>query len=237
MVRTAGFEGMLVSFDGKLSESANRAALAFRAAVAGENWQGVEEVSSSLVSVCIRFDPLHLPHAVMQAKLTGLLDGQDWYQAELPGGRRFWRIPAVYGTSLAPQLGEAAQAAGLSEAEAIAELSSARVRVQTIGFAPGQPYLGELPEAWDIPRQSTLTRRIPEGAVAVAIRQMVLFSAATPTGWRHVAQTAIQLFQPQADDSFVLRPGDEVTFPSIAPDRLQALRHDPMGGATSELIQ
>lgn len=236
VIRTAGVTGMLISFDAKLSESANRAALAFRAAVAAQAWDGVEEVSSSLVSVCLRFDPLHLDHADLQARLQRLLGSQNWFQADLPTGRRLWRIPTVFGTDLAPQLGEAAEVAGLSEAEAISSLTQAPVRVQTIGFAPGQPYLGELPEVWDIPRQAELTKRIPEGALAVAIRQLVLFSASTPTGWRHVGQTAIKLFQPHAEDPFVLRAGDEVQFHAVSAEALTNMRHDPMGGATKEAL-
>lgn len=237
VIRTAGVTGMLISFDNKLSESANRAALAFRAAVVAEAWDGIEEVSTSLVSVSIRFDPLHLAHVMLQARLQRLLDSQNWFLADMPTGRRLWRIPTVFGTDLAPQLGEAAEVAGISEAEAITSLQQSRVRVQTIGFAPGQPYLGELPEVWDIPRQAELTKRIPEGALAVAIRQLVLFSASTPTGWRHVGQTAIKLFQPQAQDPFVLRAGDEILFHAVTPEELKNLRHDPMGGATQEAIQ
>jgi len=241
MIRAGGFNGLLVSFDEKLSEAGNRAAIAFSAAVAAENWDGVEDVSSSLVSVCIRFDPLHLPHDLLRAKLQKLLKSADWDQAGLPDGRRFWRIPTVFGTELAPQLGEAANAAGLTEAEAIASISKTRVRVQTIGFAPGQPYLGELPEAWDIPRQSQLTGQIPAGALAVAIRQMVLFSASTPTGWRHIGQTALKLFQPHSETPFALRAGDEVIFTPVSVDALRVFQSDtlshPLGGATFEVIQ
>lgn len=235
-LRTVGVDGLLVSFADRLTEPANRAALAFRAAVDAAGWDGVEETSSSLVSTYLRFDPLHLSHERLEGLLNGLLDSTDWYAAPLPSGRRLWRIPTVFGTDLAPQLAQAAEAAGLSEAEAVTSLAQSRVRVQTIGFAPGQPYLGALPEIWDIPRQSQLTERIPEGALAVAIRQLVLFSVATPTGWQHVGQTAIKLFQPDTDTPFLLRPGDEVQFTPTDPETLEALRRDPRGGAQSEVI-
>ncbi|MBY6069492.1 allophanate hydrolase subunit 1 [Leisingera aquaemixtae] len=235
-VRTVGVDGMLVSFGSRLSEPANRAALAFRAALAEESWDGVEEVSTSLVSAYVRFDLRYLDHAGLRARLGALLAQRDWYAAALPRQRRLWRIPAVFGTELAPQLPQAAEAAGMTEAEAVASLSAARVRVQTIGFAPGQPYLGELPEAWDIPRQTQLTTRIPEGALAVAIRQLVLFSVATPTGWMHAGQTAVRLFHPDAEEPFLLRPGDEVQFTPVTPEELQGLRRDPLGGAKGEAL-
>lgn len=230
-IRTAGVDGMLVSFGDSLSEPANRAALAFRAEIERQGWDGVEESTTSLVSAYLRFDPLHLGHAELKAKLDTLLSDRDWYEAPLPSGRRLWRIPAVFGTDLGPQLDQAAEAAGLTAEQAIKDFTQTRVRVQTIGFAPGQPYLGELPQAWNIPRQSTLTSRIPEGALAVAIRQLVLFSVATPTGWQHIGQTAMRLFQPEAEEPFLLRPGDEVEFTQTDAEALSNMRSDPHGGA------
>ncbi|WP_417523676.1 5-oxoprolinase subunit B family protein [Marinovum sp.] len=237
VIRSGGVDGMLVSFGDRLSEPANRAALAFRAAVEAESWDGLEETSSTLVSCFLRFDPLHLSHRSLRAKLETLLNARDWYAATLPEGRRFWRVPTVYGTELAPQLAQAAEAAGMREAEAITSLSEARVRVQTLGFAPGQPYLGTLPEAWDIPRQSQLTERVPEGALVVAIRQFVLFAVSAPTGWQHVGQTAITLFQPEADEPVLLRPGDEVQFTATDAESLENMRRDPRGGAICEAIR
>lgn len=237
VIRPAGLTGVLVSFGDTLSEPANRAALAFSAAVARAGIDGVEESAPSLVSVFVQFDPLHLDLEVLVARLTALLEDQDWYAAPMPEGRRFIRVPTVYGTDLAPQLAEAAAAAGLSVDAAIAQLSDARVRVQTIGFAPGQPYLGLLPEAWDIPRQTALTKAVPEGALVVAIRQLVLFSVANPTGWRHVGQTALRLFRPDSDTPFFLRPGDEVQFVQASPDVLTQHADDPDGGAVIEAIR
>ncbi|MGY6411688.1 MAG: 5-oxoprolinase subunit B family protein [Alkalilacustris sp.] len=237
-VHALGVDGLLVRFAERLSEGANRAALAFRAALEGDPPEGVEETATSLTSVHLRFDPTATDHARLRAALGPLLDGRDWYHAPLPGGRRLWRVPAAFCTDLAPQLEEAAALAGMSAAEAVAALCAAPLRMQTIGFAPGQPYLGELPEAWNIPRQTGLTPRVPEGALAVAIRQMVLFSVSTPTGWRHVGQTAVRLFRPEAEDPFLLRPGDEVMFHPVARDAFETLRAgDASGGAIAERLE
>ncbi len=163
-----------------------------------------------------------------------MLQEHDWYQAPLPAGRRLWQVPTVYGGAIAPQLDEAAVAAGLSPTEAIKRLSNTRVRVLTIGFAPGQPYLGPLGPEFNIPRLKELTPMVPEGALVLAISQFVLFSGPTPTGWRHVGQTAFRCFRPEAEQSFALRPGDEMQFLPISRDELEAIRatRDNTGGAT-----
>lgn len=235
-IDSVGLDGLLVRFAGSLTEPANRAAMAMRAAVEQAQWDGVEECSTSLVSVFVRFDPLHLDHAVLRGHLDRLMHSQDWYAAPMPTGRRLLHIPTVYGTDLAPQLAEAAAEASLTEAQAIASLSGAQTRVTTIGFAPGQPYLGTLPEEWNIPRQTTLTPQVPVGALVVAIRQLVLFSVSTPTGWRHIGQTAARLFQPDSETPFLLRPGDEVRFPAISRAEYEALKSDPSAGIRSEAL-
>jgi len=235
-IRTAGFDGFLVTFGEKLEEAANRAALAFRAAVDEAGWRGVRETSTSLVSTYLRFDPHCVDHAEMRGNLERLLGSRDWHAVPLPKNRRFWTVPVVFGTDLAPQFEEAAGLAGMPPDEAVASLTSETVRVQTIGFAPGMPYLGELPEAWNIPRQTTITSEIPAGGLCVAIRQLVLFPNPTPTGWRQVGKTAFQLFRPESDTPFVLRPGDEVRFRSVSGDELSAYADDPNGGATMEML-
>lgn len=233
-IRTVGIDGMLVSFGPRLSEPANRAAIAFRAEVERAGWDGVEETSSSLVSCYLRFDPLFLAHGTLKARLHDLLADRDWLEASLPEGRRLHRIPTAYGGSLAPQLGEAAAVAGLSEADALDSLGTARVRVTALGFAPGQPYLGELPECWNIPRQQELTPRVPKGALVLAIRQFVIFSVTAPTGWRHVGQTAAPLFRLGEERPFLLAPGDEVTFPAVSEEDFANMRADANGGASWE---
>ncbi|WP_158968991.1 5-oxoprolinase subunit B family protein [Chachezhania sediminis] len=239
LIRTVGIDGMLVTFAPVLEDRANCAALAFRAAVDAAEWDGVIETATTLTSVHVRFDPLYVPHDAIRGRLEGLLAGRDWMNAPLPDGRRLWTVPVVFGTDLAPQLGEAAAEAGMTEDQAIESLTSQTVRVLTIGFAPGMPYMGPLTPAWDIPRQKALTPKVPEGALVLAIRQVIVFTSETPTGWRHVGQTAFRGFRPEAEEPFALQPGDEMRFTAIGPADLEAIRADNatgMGGAKVEEI-
>lgn len=218
-VHPLGESAMLVEFAPHLTEAANRAAIAFRAAVdrqaAQGGWPGIAETSVTLKSVLIRFDPDLMGHDRLAAALHDLLAGQDWLAAALPPGRRLWRVPAALGGAEGPQLPEMADLMGLSEAAAIADLAATRLRVLTLGFAPGQPYLGRLGPAWDIPRQTQLTPMVPRGAIVAAVRQIVLFTVATQTGWRQIGLTAFEGFRPDADPPFALAPGDELLFEPV----------------------
>jgi KipI family sensor histidine kinase inhibitor len=231
--------GVLVTFGDTASDAANRAAIAFRTAVDAQGWAEVEESSSTLVSAFFRVDLAQHRFEALQDRLQDILLSQDWSDAALPGGRALWTIPAVFGTDRAPQFSESAEAAGLTEAQALTELTSTRLRVLTLGFAPGQPYLGTLGKAWDIPRQVGLTPNVPVGALVAAVRQICLFAKDTPTGWRHVGQSAFQCFRPQGDTPFPLSPGDEVQFTAITPRelaRIEAHNGDGAGGAQREVL-
>jgi KipI family sensor histidine kinase inhibitor len=218
-----------VRFADALSMPANRAALAFRGAVEAAQITGVTETTTALVSVSILFDPEQITHATLRAQLQKLLDARDWYAAPLPAGRRLWHIPAVFGGAAGPQLAEAAELAGRDPATAVAELTAVPVQVLTLGFAPGQPYLGELAPHWNLPRQQGLTPRVPAGALVIAVRQFTLFTNALPTGWRHIATTGFIPYQPDRPEPFVLRGGDGVQFHAV-----DALPAAPLGGAWSE---
>ncbi|WP_298855414.1 carboxyltransferase domain-containing protein [uncultured Ruegeria sp.] len=239
LVRTVGFDGALVTFADTMSETANRAALAFRSEVDRLQWVEVTESSASLGSAFVRFDTQRVSHQQMLRKLEDLVGQKDWYTTPLPTGRRLWRVPTVYGTDLAPQLDDAAAAAGLTPEDAIRRLGQSRVRVLTIGFAPGQPYLGPLAPEFNIPRLQNLTPMVPEGALVLAISQFVLFSGPTPTGWRHVGQTNFRCFRPDVTETFPLRPGDELLFEPATREELEHIRannNDGAGGATCEEI-
>jgi inhibitor of KinA len=228
---TIGLTGLLVTFSDALNEPANRAALAFRAWLETENWPGVEETTTALTSVYVGFDPRGIDHATLRTRLEDALNQQDWYASPLPRNRRLWHIPTVFGGPSAPQLDQAASLAGLSAAEAIAQLSTQQVRVLTIGYAPGQPYLGILPQQWNIPRQTELTKQVPVGALTIAVRQFVLFTAATPTGWRHIGQTAFRGFQPESKSPFMLRLGDEVVFQQVTAEEMANFQTNDASGA------
>ena len=240
LVRSVGLNGVLVTFGDHATDAANRAAIAFRSAVDAQGWPEVRESSSTLVSAFFRVDLSEHRFDDMRARLEDVLTTQDWGDAALPTGRALWTIPAAFGGERAPQLSEAAEAAGLSAEAALDQLTRTRLRVLTLGFAPGQPYLGTLGENWNIPRQVGLTPNVPAGALVAAVRQVCLFAKDTPTGWRHVGQSAFACFRPGNDTPFPLSPGDEVQFASISAKELaqiEAHNGDGSGGAMREVLE
>ncbi len=227
-VRAVGLSGVLVSFSDVLTDAANHAALAFRDRIEAERIAGVTETSTALTSAFVSYDPLALPLAELSARIKALLaTGSGPAPDAQP--QRLWHIPTAFGGADGPQLAEAAGMAGLTPEAAVAAIAATPLRVMAIGFAPGQPYIGSLPERWNLPRQTSLTTEVPAGSVAVAVRQLVLFANASPTGWRVIGRTGFRVFQPEAKAPFALRPGDGVRLLPVSADELADIIAGPDG--------
>lgn len=228
-----GLDGLLVTFADRLDEGANRAAIAFRAAIDAEGSSDVIETASSLASAYLTFDPAETAYDDLRARIERLLGTRDWRDAELPRHRRRFTVPACFEGDHAPALDEAAELAGLDRETAIAELCAEPLRALALGYAPGQAYLGEMPEHWNIARRSELTR-VATGAVAVAVRQTIVFATSGPTGWRQVGMTRFHGFRPDDPDRpIAIAPGDELRLRAVTAEELDALS-PPDGGVEIE---
>jgi inhibitor of KinA len=84
-----------------------------------------------------------------------------------------------------------------------------------IGFCPGFPYLGYLPDALcGVPRLETPRLRVEAGSVGLTGRQTGIYPLPRPGGWNLLGRTPLELVN-VADGYFPLRAGDRVRFERI----------------------
>lgn len=228
-----GVDGVLVRFGDSVTEDINRAALAFHSHMSAALPAGVLESAPSLTAVYLRLDIEGDVAQAVQA-IRNQMGARDWFALQ-SSATRLWTIPCCFD---GPQLAETAELVGLSEAEAIRELTQTQVRVLTIGFAPGQPYLGNLPERWNFPRLSGITPNVPARALVAAVSQLVIFANDTPTGWRHIGTTEFHDFKVDRAEPFAFRAGDLVQFAAAGRAEIDALaaQSDGFGGARCEVL-
>lgn len=232
-----GQDGVLVRFSRTPSSEAAGAVLAFAAAMRGSLPEGAIETVPSLTSVLVRFDPARLGRAALAELLAQRARSRDWLAAPLPAPPRRWSVPVAFGGEAGPQLAEFAELAGISETRLVEEATGTDLRVLAIGFTAGLPYLGLLPPDWDVPRQPQLTKQVPAGTVAAAVRQLVVFPADSATGWRRIGRTAFRPFLQARADPFLLRPGDAMRLVRVSEAEMAALEDaEGIGGATCEVV-
>ncbi len=215
LVRQAGDSAVLIEFGATLDLSINAAAQAFDARLRECTIEGITEITPTLRSVLVRYDPLAIDSQALHQVLRTQLDQIDGVQAQAFAGRRRWLIPVAYGQQYGPDIQDVARLLDIDVDEVIRQHCEHRLRVLTLGFAPGFTYLGLLPESWDLPRLNYVKPEVPAGAISVAVRQTVMTSTPIPTGWRTIGQTPFSNFNLNIDPPFLIGSGDELSFRSI----------------------
>ena len=170
---------------------------------------GVRDLSPAYSSILIRFHPLELTHAEVEARMRELWPKLE--SVELPEPKRV-EIPVSYGGEFGPDIEDVARHCGLSVAEVIALHSGAEYRVYFLGFSPGFAYLGGLAEALATPRLAKPRREVPAGSVGIAGQQTGVYPLATPGGWRLIGRTSLRLFEAGREPMALLEIGDLVRF-------------------------
>lgn len=239
-IRALGLDSLIVRFAWTPSDATAQAIQQFQARLQETPFDGITEIASALASVIVTFDRSRLSRDALRQHLTQVLGTLRADQASDFSPTRRWHIPVAFGDEYGPQLSEAAQMAGVTQATAISELTGEDLTVLAIGFAPGQPYIGLLANHWDIPRQTELTPKVPAGALVVAVRQLVLFTTPSVTGWRQVGYTAFRPFVLDRPEPFALKQGDALRFHVVTSSDMQTLdasNHDGLGGARCEVLR
>lgn len=119
------------------------------------------------------------------------------------------RIGVVYDGE---DLEEVARATGLSADAVVAAHTGTPWRAAFGGFAPGFVYLTGGDARLAVPRRDSPRTRVPAGAVALAGEFSAVYPKASPGGWQLVGRTDAVLFDPDAKDPALIRPGDTVRF-------------------------
>jgi inhibitor of KinA len=181
---------------------------------------GIVELVPAYTTVTIYYDPLRTTYAEVRiAAERSLADGT----ASAAAAARTIEIPVCYGGEFGVDLEYVAERSGATTGEVIAIHCSAIYRVHMLGFTPGFPYLGGMPERIATPRRAAPRLKVPAGSVGIAGSQTGIYPVETPGGWQIVGRTPLALFRPDEDPPTLLSPGDLVRFRPITSDEFAAL--------------
>lgn len=121
-------------------------------------------------------------------------------------------IPVIYGGEFGQDLYDVAKY-HQTTAQHIVEMHSAPIyTVYMIGFQPGFPYLGGLPEFLHTPRRATPRTEVPAGSVGIGGAQTGIYPFSSPGGWQLIGHTKQALFDKNQEQPTLLQAGDTVRF-------------------------
>jgi KipI family sensor histidine kinase inhibitor len=208
-----GDRGLLLELGDEISPQVNARVRRMALALQASSIDGVVETIPTYRSLLILYEPLILSLDQLKTALQAI--EKELQELPLPEPL-LTRIPAVYGGPYGPDLKNVAEYHRISTEEAIRLHCSKPYFIYMIGFMPGFPYMGELPEGLVMPRLKTPRLSVPAGSVAIAQRQTGIYSMESPGGWRIIGRTPVTLFNPDRTPPALLRMGDLVQFYPIS---------------------
>ena len=174
---------------------------------------GVVETVPSFRSLLVYYDPSVVAYEALCATLAELAAQAE--HASLPPSRVV-ELPCCYEDSeLGIDLAAAAERLGLPSQDVARLHAGAQYLVYFIGFTPGLPYLGGMPERIRLPRLETPRTKVPAGSVGIGGIQVCIYSVESPGGYWILGRTPVALYDPESTDPILLRPGDLVRFRPI----------------------
>ena len=190
---------------------------------------GIEEVVPSYSSLAVFYDPAQIS---LQALCDLLREcEQNLDEAQIDASRTI-TIPVCYGGEFGPDLEYVAEYHHMTQEEVIKKHTSGDYLVYMIGFAPGFPYVGGLPEEIATPRRKTPRLVIPKGSVGIAGKQTGAYPLETPGGWQLIGRTPLELFRPHdMEHPSVLAAGDRLEFYAITPEEFKEIAAREGGGS------
>lgn len=207
-----GDGALTLEFGDRIDPALNAQVIAARDALAALQLEGISDVVPAWRSLTVHFDPLRLDHDVLGKHLLHCAEAPP---QELALVTR-WQIPVVFGGDFGPDLAAVAQATGRSEAQIIEAICATELRVFLIGFLPGFPYLGELPDWLRLPRLATPRAAVPANSLAIAGAQAAIYPWQSPGGWHLLGRTPVRLFDvDNVGRPALLAPGDTLRFTPI----------------------
>jgi inhibitor of KinA len=177
-----------------------------------ESMAGVKELVPSYRSIMVVYDPLTITLPSLQEKILRLHQQASGASLAEP---KTLEVPVVYGGRFGPDLQWVADFHSLSPEEVVRYHVRPVYQVYMIGFTPGFPYLGEVPEMIATPRRETPRTAVPQGSVAIAQRQTGIYPVQSPGGWHILGWTPLKLFDAEKWPPTPVEIGDLVRFFSI----------------------
>jgi inhibitor of KinA len=196
------------------------AAVRFAATVRSWSPAWLVDVVQAYTSIAVFFDLEQIEFAEAARQLRECAERRSTAGTEVEGRRH--RIPCCY--ELGPDLRRVAEHTGLTVEAVIGRHVVTPYTIHAIGFCPGFPYLGYLPqELSGVPRLETPRLRVEAGSVGLTGRQTGIYTEVRPGGWNLVGRTPLELVN-VADGYFPLRTGDRVYFERIDESEYQRLK-------------
>jgi KipI family sensor histidine kinase inhibitor len=215
-IRPAGDTGWLVSVGGpdRPDHATVRRVRMLKARVDRAAVPGVSETHLGYRSLLVSYDPVAVNPGSVRTAIARIAEGVESGPPpqRIAGRTRVRRFPLCVCPECALDRGFIGATLGMAWDEFVRRYCGHGYEVWFMGFQPGFPFLGLLPEGLDLPRHETPRTFVPAGSVGIGGFQTGIYAESSPGGWRVLGRTNVRLFDPGRKKPALLAPGDGVAF-------------------------
>ena len=219
--RLMGDRSILIELGDAIAPEINQKVRELYVALEEDPIKGVVEIVPAYRSLLIIYDPFKLNLKKLQDSIEVIKERTKKISFPKP---KIMEVPVLYGGEYGPDLKWVAKYHNIRPDEVIQIHTEKIYQIYMIGFMPGFPYMGELPEKLQTPRRETPRTVMPKGSVAIAQRQIGIYPVESPGGWNIIGRTPLNLFNANQSPPSVFGMGDYVKFFSISEDDFRQWR-------------
>ena len=209
IITQVGENSVAFSVDMERTSDCVRRIRALQHMIHRDRYPGIVSMHPGLDTLIVRFQEITDPLIRDLETLDGELENQV-----LPDSATspLVQIPICYEMEFGSDLAIVSEKTGLSSKEIIALHSSTTYEVWMLGFMPGFPYIGELPEPLQISRKKAPDPSVPAGSVAIAEEYTGIYPLKSPGGWHIIGRTPISILDYNRVKPWLLDYGARVQF-------------------------
>lgn len=190
--------------------------------ISSEKIHGIIETIPTYRSLMVQYDPLLLSYDEIVKKVNFALDNLK----ETPQkSRKIYTIPVCFEGDFAPDLAYVAKYHNTTADQIIKEFCSKDFLIYMLGFTPGFPYIGGVPDTLATPRLSSPRVEIPAGSVGIGGVQLGIYPLNSPAGFQLVGNTPVSLYDPnRLENPVLLEAGAYIRFTPICIDKYNEIK-------------
>ena len=209
----AGDSALVAQFGDAIDPEINAHVKALDKALKENKVEGIVETVPTFRSLMIHYDPFVLSCQHL-ADLVKRFSAEDTGSSREP--RKTIRIPVLFGGKWGPDLEHVAEFHHLTTEQVIQLTCSRDVLIYMLGFTPGNPYIGGMPEELITPRLPSPRLKVPEGSVGIGGQQLGVYAVESPGGYQLLGRTPIHVYDPKRGSKAVLlEAGEYIRFVRI----------------------
>lgn len=223
----SGDSGILIEVGSTISEAINYKIRGLVYNIEQCPCSGIIELIPAYKSILLIYDPLLITYENLVIYLKEIENSM--HEIKLPPSE-IVHIPTLYGGEYGEDIGYVAACHNLTIEEVVKIHSDRLYLIYMLGFTPGFPYLGGLPDAISTPRLSVPREKIMKGSVGIAGNQTGIYPMDSPGGWQLIGRTPVALFDPNREPAVLLRSGQYIRFDPIRKDEYDQINRAVIAG-------